>query len=135
MTMPISGRAAMLIAIQPGFLLQEPGERRGRGRRRVDDEIVARLDPGALRGPIGPRQQRRAADVGEVPAEPDERVGDHEVREVDAGELTTAQPTWISAPVAMMVRTPNFWIRCPVKNDGRNIAMMCTWITVALSAN
>ena len=39
----------------------------------------------------------------------------------------------MAAPVMMMGNTPKRWIRFPVKNEGANMAMMCHWITVALS--
>ena len=33
----------------------------------------------------------------------------------------------------MIGSTPKRLIRWPVKNDGRNMPMMCAWMTVALS--
>ena len=49
--------------------------------------------------------------------------------------LTSAQPNSITPPVAIIGSTPMRAIRWPVKNEGRNMAMMCAWITVALSVN
>src|SRR5947207_2144845 len=45
--------------------------------------------------------------------------------------LTKAQPSSIRPPLAMIGSTPKRAMRCPVKNDGRNIATMWAWITVA----
>ena len=70
-----------------GLGLQHAGQRRRRGGRGIDDEIVARLHLGALGRRIGGGEQRRAADEGEVPAEADQDVGDEEVGEVDAGQI------------------------------------------------
>ena len=50
-------------------------------------------------------------------------------------KFTSAQPISNIAPTAMIGNTPKRLIRCPVKNDGRNIATTCHWITVALSPN
>ena len=44
-----------------------------------------------------------------------------------------AQPNSMSPPTAMTGRTPTRPMRWPVKKDGRNIATICAWMTVALS--
>ena len=48
--------------------------------------------------------------------------------------MIRAHTASIAAPATMTGSTPTRAIRWPVKNDGRNMATTCAWITVALSA-
>ena len=49
--------------------------------------------------------------------------------------FTATQRAWSTAPTSMIRGAPNRAIKCPVKNEGRNMPTICAWITIAESSN
>jgi hypothetical protein len=63
-------------------------------------------------------------------SQPPPGCGDSEVDNIHAGQIGATPKNSITPPVAMTGSTPKRLMRWPVKNDGRNIPMMCICMTV-----